>query len=117
MKEISRPFKDSSIRLRYLPLGNDLQVVISGGRGHIGAVALAVCKDSEAGRADASQIGVEGHREDELVQSAALRLSKALCCTVAVSAGIHFDNLTKTEIGAIVKIVDEMISELIGILG
>ncbi len=116
MKEISRPFKDSSIRLRYLHLGNDLQVIISGGKEHIGAVALAVCRDSETGQADASQISVEGHREDELVRTAALHLSETLCCTVVVSAGIHFDNLTKSEIGKIVKTVDEMISELIVVL-
>ncbi len=116
MKVLSRPFKNGAVRLRYLHLGKDLQVSISGGREHIGAVALAVYGDSVPDNRRAMKIALPGHREDELAQAAALRLSRALRCTVSVSAGIHFDNLTKTEIGVIVKIVDEMIAELIGVL-
>ena len=113
MDELHRTFKDSNIRIRYLHLGRDLQVVISGGQEHIGAAALAVYRDSEPGRVSVSHITVYGHREDELVRTAALRLSKALHCTIVVSAGIHFDHLTTAEIEKIVGMVDEMISELI----
>lgn len=114
MKEISRPFKDSFIRLRYQRLGKDMQVLISGGREHIGAVALAVHPHSKTEPVYAWQ--APGHREEEMARASALRLSNALGCSVAVSAGIHFDNLGKEEIEAIVQMVDEMVADLIEVL-
>ena len=109
MNELSRPFKEGTLRLRYLWLGKDLQVIMSGGREHIGAVALA----RYPGPSNVSQISVPGHREEELAVKTALRLSEAMQCTVAVSAGIHFDNLSKTEIEKIRQTVDEMLSEML----
>ncbi|MDD4700988.1 MAG: hypothetical protein PHI96_02085, partial [Desulfovibrio sp.] len=39
-----------------------------------------------------------GHCEDQLALQMARRLANALNCTVCVSAGIHFDCITKEEI-------------------
>ncbi len=113
MNEIIRVFKDGQIRLRWLRLGRDMQVVISGGREHIGAAALAVWPGRNADQAEVSVVPVSGHREAEPVRRTAERLSTALHCTAAVSAGIHFDDLKAHEVEKIVNIIDELVTELI----
>lgn len=83
------------LSLRALRLGRDVQVLITGGMAHMGAVALAA-----PGR-DAALLCLPGHREDELALEAAATLAAGLGCAVCVSAGIHYDRITRDEIDAV----------------
>lgn len=78
--------------------GSDFSVSIVGGSNHhVGAVSLAVyepIRDS----ATVSTMTVHTHRDDSVTSMFAKEFSKALKCTVTVSAGIHVDNATREDI-------------------
>ena len=105
--------KKGSLQLRVWPVGNDYQVLLSGGQAHIGAVAVAVCYDAQKGSCNVSQIAVYGHREDSLAANLALKMAKALRTTVAFVAGIHFDDLTPMELDDILTIAPRLVNEAI----
>ena len=83
--------------------GADLSVTIGGGeRSHIGAVSLAVY-EPERDSATVSTVTVFSHRDDRISAHAAKRLSKALRCTVCVSAGVHIDDPSPAELEALLE--------------
>lgn len=99
----------------YKKLGKDLQVLISAGKIHIGATALAVpCQMTPEGiTASVSIMTVPGHRDDVVAGKAALELCKALGCSVCVTAGLHIDQATQEEILTLVSNAQEAIKILI----
>ena len=89
--------------------GNDLAVTVCGGSlHHVGAVALAQPEDDPVRQATVSVIAAYGHRDDEVAKRIAKRLAGALHCTVSVSAGIHIDDATASEIAEIVRACDKL---------
>jgi gallate decarboxylase subunit D len=105
--------------------GADVVLVVVGGtRPHVGSVAVAIShsslKDPARLTASASVIAVPGHKEDQIAREAALKLSRALRTTVAVSAGLHVDDATPQEIERLVnnfnQLVDQVAAELAGIV-
>lgn len=81
-------------------IGQDVLVAIWGGeKPHIGAVAMAQprpsLKDPGVTSATASVFTYVGHKEDDLAKAAAEILATVLNTNVVVTAGIHWDNLTK----------------------
>jgi hypothetical protein len=88
-------------------IGQDVLVAIYGGeKPHIGAVAMAQprpsLKDPNVTSATASVFTYVGHKEDDLAKAAAEILAAALKTHVVVTAGIHWDNLTKEGIQQII---------------
>ncbi len=92
------------LELRVLRLGRDLQVVLKGGAAHLGAVALAV----PDGAAEADLLVLPGHREDQLARRMARRMADALDCVVCVSAGIHYEAISKEEIAAVEHLAETL---------
>jgi gallate decarboxylase subunit D len=95
---------EASVRL----IGNDLLVAIWGGeKPHIGAVAVAQprpsLKDPDAVSATASVFCFVGHKEDELAKAASEILAAALNTQVVVTAGIHWDNISKEAIQKVIR--------------
>lgn len=86
-----------SMHLRIFRQGRDLQVLCGGGATHIGAVALAAPAQDRT-KIQTHLAGLPGHKEDALALRMAERLAQALNCAVCVSAGIHYDNITREEI-------------------
>lgn len=116
MGELPRRFEAVAIGC-----GEDLVVSVGGGSHyHVGAVATAVVspslKDNLRLTGSASVITVPGHKEDEIARSAALRLARALQCTVVLTAGIHIDNADPQEIAALVADFDALIEHLLAAL-
>jgi gallate decarboxylase subunit D len=101
------------VRLNAIPVGNDLVVVIDGGRGHIGAVGAGT---NCGGLAVSSVLTVPGHRDDRIAKDAAERISKKLGCNCAVVAGVHYDNITAQEIKDVLIISSSLVDELEGAL-
>ncbi|CAK7042735.1 MAG: hypothetical protein DESF_01786 [Desulfovibrio sp.] len=96
-----------ALTLRVLRLGRDLQVICTGGQAHIGAVAVASPLPPHAqatGHRTQELICLPGHREDMLAARMARHLADALDCTACVSAGIHFDCITKEEIERVLNL-------------
>lgn len=102
-------------------LGEDLLVAIWGGeRPHIGAVSVAQSRPSLKNPANlsatASVFCFPGHKEDELAKAASEVLAATLNTRVVVTAGIHWDNLSKKGIDKAIEnsgILIEMILEKI----
>ncbi|PLY02385.1 MAG: hypothetical protein C0624_08695 [Desulfuromonas sp.] len=97
-------------------LGDDLQVVIWGGeRPHVGAVAVAEPRvslsDPRRTTASSSVICLSGHKEDELARDAALRLAIVSRGAVAVTAGLHWDQLDADDIKNVLQLCDELIRD------
>jgi len=98
-------------------LGNDLLVVVCGGREHVGAAAMA---QPRPGISDPQQIGATssvftyvGHKEDIIAKSMSEELARSLNKKVVVVAGVHWDNLDPEEIGTIVKVCSELTKKVI----
>src|SRR5512138_1823891 len=101
------------VELDAIPVGNDLVVVISGGRGHIGAVGAGTrC----GGLAVSSVLTVPGHRDDRIAKDAAERIAKKLGCNCAVIAGVHYDGITPQEIKDVLILSSALVDELEGAL-
>jgi len=86
----------TSVRLELRPVGNDWLLLITGGREHVGAAAVA---GPEGGTGPA----VRGtHREGPLATECAGIVAAATGRGCAAVAGIHQDEATSEEIAAIV---------------
>ena len=88
-------------------IGSDLLIAIWGGeKPHIGAVAVAQprpsLKDPNATSATASVFCFVGHKEDDLAKAASEILAAALNTNVVVTAGIHWDNISKEGIQKVI---------------
>ncbi len=104
-----------SVYLRVFRLGRDLQVLCGGGASHIGAVAL-VAPAQQHTQAQTHVGGLTGHKEDTLALRMAERLAQALNCTVCVSAGIHYDNITREEIQQVEHMAQDLTERCISAL-
>jgi len=102
-------------------IGDDLLVAIWGGeKPHIGAVAVAQSRPSlknpEAMSATASVICFPAHKEDELAKAVSEVLSAVLDTRVVVTAGIHWDNISKDGIRKVISnskiLVDLILKEV-----
>ncbi len=98
-------------------VGSDILVVLTGGRAHIGAVALAQprpsIKDSQKISSTSSVFTYVGHKEDVVAKTMSEGLSGALNKRVVVTAGIHWDELKKTDIELIVDICRKITKRII----
>ncbi|GAB6107221.1 isopentenyl-diphosphate Delta-isomerase [Fusibacter bizertensis] len=107
-----------AITLNTISCGKDISVSIYGGDiPHIGAVAVAVPRESLSGdgsiSSSASVICLSGHKEDDIARKVALRISAAWNCTASVSVGIHIDKAKLIDFIEIEKNVDLLVDELL----
>lgn len=118
----SETYLGAEITLEALPMGTDLAIAVSGGdRPHIGAVAVAQPRPSLSDpsriSATASVIALLGHKEDLLARSLATRIAAATDRVIALSCGIHYDNLSADEIAAIAALTGRLADRLLLALG
>lgn len=93
-------------------IGDDYLLTLTGGREHIGAVAIGLF-DKESQRASSSVLTLPGHREEYLALQSARQVSKATKRTTVFVAGIHQDNISPEEIRNIVSASEEMVAGFI----
>ena len=87
-------------------LDDGLHVLLFGGEcSHIGAAAMA-----QAGGV-AGCMAFPGHKEQALCEQWALTLSRQTGGCVTVCGGIHYDNATKEQIEAILRVCNEMLRQ------
>ncbi len=106
------------ISLSKIDCGKDVSVAIYGGdKPHIGAVAVAVPRESLTGNgsisSSASVICIAGHKEDELARKVALKISATWNCVATVSVGIHIDDALLEDFIRIEQNVESLVSELL----
>jgi len=80
-------------------VGDDLLVLLSGGKAHVGAVGIAQARPSLSDPSQTSSTGsvitLPGHKEDTIAKHLAERLSAKLGCGVVVVAGMHWEGLSQ----------------------
>jgi gallate decarboxylase subunit D len=98
-------------------LGDDLLIILSGGKEHIGAVAMSEPRpglgDIKKISATSSVYTYTGHKEDEISKSMAEHLSKELNRKAVVVAGMHWDNITMSEIKLITGICQRLTKKIV----
>ena len=98
-------------------VGSDILVVITGGRAHIGAIAIAQprpsLKEAKKISSTSSVFTRVGHKEDVVVKEMSEKLSKELNKVVAVVAGVHWDKMKKKEIEIIMEMCNTITKRVI----
>jgi len=108
----------AAIKAEAREIGKDIIVMIWGGtQPHIGSVAVAIPRPS---RQDPSRISATcsclnfiGHKDDVIARMVAERIAIAKQKNTVVTAGIHIDNISKTEIRNIVRAAEALCATLI----
>ena len=110
MKHIvcERQFRGKSITAELAVTNCGMQVGLFGGdKPHIGAVGIL----DPAGKTTVIQF--EEHREGVLCQQWCEALAKAGRIPAVMSAGVHYDNVSKEEIVQIVRLCDELLKDML----
>ncbi len=95
--------------LALLRQGRDWLACLSGGKAHIGAVALALPENDAPPRL--ALLSRPGHREDALAQDMARQLAAASRSAVCVCAGIHYPAISQEEIATVLYLCQDMTHE------
>jgi hypothetical protein len=111
LKLVIERIKPFQLQLQIHQIGRDLLLILTGGSAHIGAVALGQSYGNGTAKSNASVIGAFGHKEDQLSGEIARYVSKKTGQRCSVVAGIHFDNLSRTDILMIQSAVQEMVEQ------
>ncbi len=116
MKEISTPIeltlgleKDkNNVRFRLDRIGRDWILFITGGKAHIGSIA--VTEKCTAGLIWQKTLGI--HKEKSIVQEAINRLQQIIPGELLVIGGIHYDDISKDQIDQILHNTFKLIDQL-----
>lgn len=115
--DISEKKGSFEVSARTMSVGSDVLVVLTGGRAHIGAVAIAQprpsIKDEKKMSSTSSVFTHVGHKEDVVAKAMSEELSKELNKRVVVAAGIHWDGLKKKDIELIIGICSTITKRII----
>lgn len=101
--------------LEWKRIGSDYTLTLTGGRDHIGAVAIGNF-DEKSGRATSSVISLPGHREESIALEGARRISESTGTATVLTVGIHLDDITGDEISQVVTVSGQMIDRFIASL-
>ena len=112
MFQIKRKVGRIEIILEAKKIGEDYLLTLTGGREHVGAVAIGLF-DEKSQRASSSVITMPGHREEQLALQGARQVSRATRKTSVFVVGIHQDNISPEEIRDIVSAAGEMVESFI----
>jgi hypothetical protein len=102
-------------------IGNDLVLSLWGGsRPHIGAVAVALprqsLRDPQKVSSTSSVFTLLGHKEDIIAKAFSERLSSALNRVVVVTVGIHLDRIDEKGIEKFIENCDRACGQVLRIL-
>lgn len=106
------------ISAQVLEMGDDCLVAVWGGtRPHIGAVGMAQVRpslrDPNKPSATSSVFTFVGHKEDVVAKMLAEELTRRLERNTVVAAGIHWDNLSESDIAVISKLTQGILEKIL----
>lgn len=118
MKKYVMNKSDIIVSMLLIDVGNDLCVVIFGGDDpHIGCVTLGIPRPSldnnDTISSTSSIINKLGHKDDKIALYVSEKLVPALNKDIAISCGIHIDNITNNEIDIIFNIIEKLTERII----
>ncbi len=104
---LAETVRNRPIYLKVTILDEGINVLIAGGEHtHIGAVSMI------SPQGELQSIQYPRHKDGVLADMAAQKLYEAMQCQITVSAGVHYDNITKEEIAEIVQCVEKMLAQV-----
>jgi hypothetical protein len=111
-------YKQIILEAEIIEMGNDLLIAVSGGtHPHIGSVSASIPRpsltDPSRTSSTTSTINMIGHKDNEVGDKIAARLSTELKTHVVVVCGIHIDNLNSEQIEKIVDLAKELTENII----
>ncbi len=112
MFQLTHKVSRIEIILEAKKIGDDYLLTLTGGREHVGAVAVGLY-DEKSQRASSSVLTLPGHREEQLALQGARQVSRATKKTTVFIAGIHQENINPEEIKDIVSTAEEMVQSFI----
>ena len=112
MQSIKQNVGRAKLVLDQKQVGNDHVLTLTGGEGHVGAVAVGLF-DEKSARASASVITLPGHRDEGIALDGARRVSEVTKAATVFIVGIHLDNITKGEIDKIIVASKQMTDKFI----
>lgn len=101
-----------AIQIRSAEMGEDLVLLVTGGKAHIGAAATAYFTGERELRIQAGVL--PGHREGELAAELAELAARTCNRTVTVVAGIHLDHPSRQDIMDIVEEARRAMKQYLG---
>lgn len=108
MMTLERTVLDHPIRVLGQRLDKGWDISITGGaETHVGAVTLADPDGAE------QTIERSGHRDSCISEAWAVRLAKEWKAPVCVRCGIHYDGVTKAQIGEIVAACEALLEAVL----
>ena len=118
MEEIAVAKGRININGKAFLVGEDLCVIISGGDSpHIGCVTLSVPRPSLSNKSKISSttsiLNLVGHKDDEAARYVSEILSSKLNKNVAVTCGIHVDDIKAEEIHIVMELIKDLTDKLI----
>lgn len=102
-----------TLTLDEIDVGRDKLIIIKGGDAHIGAVSTAYFEQKKPLTIKVDTMSVPGHKEHLLTDTIARQCAEQLGQTVTVVMGIHFDNLSKSEIEDIVYMTEDLVDRFL----
>ncbi|MDE6259422.1 MAG: hypothetical protein K2M42_00945 [Oscillospiraceae bacterium] len=105
---LTRELMGAPVTAHAICLPSGLQVTVYGGTlPHIGAVSVV----DPQGNVTTQQFPT--HKDGVVSQRWAQAISEAGYCPVVIAAGIHYDGLSREQIGDVVKLTDDMLVKLL----
>lgn len=105
-----------SLQVSVHALGDDLCVMMTGGRAHIGAVCLSIARRSLNGGdrvgASTSVLAVTGHKDDVVAKCLSESLAAKLGRKVVAVCGIHYDGLAPDGIRTVLSLAGEAVRRI-----
>lgn len=109
--ELHRFLYGERITTHVLQFEKDVHISIFGGqRAHIGAVSIV---DPEGA---CRTVQFPGHKDGAISEPWANALAEAGYCPAVVEAGIHYDNLSRQGIAAVLSLTNEMLADVLELL-
>jgi hypothetical protein len=105
---LRRELFDKRITAYVTPLDEGIHVLLVGGdTRHVGAVSLA-----QNGKL-LQTVSYPTHKEQVIAEKWAIALSQKSCADVTVACGIHYDDLSREGIAAVVAQTDRMLADIL----
>jgi len=103
-------YETKNIQIKMTNVGDDTVFFVTGGKAHIGGIAIAYAQNEAHGQ---HIFQIPGHQEAELAAQLATTACLSLGHTVVVLVGIHLHEPTKEQINEIVNEAKEAMDDVL----
>lgn len=94
------------------PVGDDISILISGGKDHIGCTVLAIPRPSLTGNGSisctSSVLNVTGHKDEVICRLLAERYASKYNAVTVCTGGFHIDHISKEQIKELVSALENL---------